>query len=92
MSKTKTKRKYIKKTKVKSKIKSKIKTKESIVHKSLFNIKPKLNNTLLPINDLDFPNKSYKFGDLSSTSLIIISTKEPSGNSGIEIFMFPLEI
>ena len=37
MSKTKTKRKYIKKTKVKSKIKSKIKTKESIVHKSLFN-------------------------------------------------------
>ena len=27
------------------------------IHKSLFNIKPKLNNTLLPINNLDFPNK-----------------------------------
>ena len=26
------------------------------IHKSLFNIKPKLNNTLLPINNLDFAN------------------------------------
>ena len=27
------------------------------IHKSLFNIKPKLNTTLLPINNLDFANK-----------------------------------
>jgi hypothetical protein len=30
------------------------------IHKSLFNIKPTLNTTLLPINDLDFPNRLDK--------------------------------